>query len=91
MKEKLDYIVKKLDLDMWKTISYKDNNTTTTCHYVETSKNNFELIFDALFIILYDYEVVIEFNNKELIEQEPVLDKIINVLKTLENGTQSGI
>ena len=47
-------------------------------------KNNFELIFDALFIILYDYEVVIEFNNKELITQEPVLDKIINVLKTIE-------
>lgn len=91
MKEKIDYIVKKLNLKMWKTVSYGHDNRTNTSCSVSITKNNFELIFDALFIILYDYEVVIEFNNKELITQEPVLDKIINVLKTIKNGTQSGI
>jgi hypothetical protein len=91
MKEKLDYIVKKLDLDMWKSLGYIHPSVDYDQSKIETEKTDIELIYDALQIILYDLQIIIEFNSKELLEQEPVLDKIINVLKTIENGTQSGI
>lgn len=87
MEEKIDYIVKKLNLDRRKTVAY-NNNTTSTNNYIQIYKNNFELIFDSLVIILHDYQIIIEFNNKELVEQKPLLDKIINVLKIIENDTK---
>lgn len=70
MEEKIDYIIKKLNLDRRKTVTY-NNNTTSTNNYVQIYKNDFELIFDSLVIILHDYQIIIEFNNKELIEKEP--------------------
>ena len=90
MEEKIDYIVKKIDLDRWQDVNYpiEHQNGFDGCPIEKTTIN---IIMDALEIILNDYQVVIEFNSRELFKEEPVLDKIINVLKTIENGTQSGI